>query len=177
MILPCCCLLFATSVGAAETVLPTPVIRLTFESTRQMSSAGNAQTTLEEYAPGEGPYLLPGPWGRHLDLSAASRFGGTIDQKAPAGGAVLAASPALNQLNSFTLSFWMRTSDATSETAARVLTKLGSWELMCNHGVPSLLVTDHDRKLALRPSFPQPVRTDDWMFYAVVVDSSKARVQ
>lgn len=105
----------------------TPVLELDFERPAD-------GLEFVDHAAGEGPALLPGPWGRCLDLTASSRAGGQGDDPA-AGGSVAVTDPRLDALTEFTVVLWLQPT-VTRSLAARVINKDGSWELM--HGGSAL---------------------------------------
>ena len=101
-----------------------------------------------DYAPGEGALILPGPWRDCLDLTAASRFGGTLQQMEPAGGALLLSDGRLNDLRDFTVTLWAKAVGGDEAINARALNKMGSWELNYSRGRFQFLVVSGERKSA-----------------------------
>lgn len=156
--------------------LPRPLLELTFNT--GLANTGSADATLAavSYAPDEGPLLQPGPWGDCLDLTAASRFGGTGYQTEPAGGALECRCPALDKAREFTLTFWMRPATDEPGLNARVLTKVGSWEVMYSRGVVSLYVTEAAGKRTYPARHARNGAPAEWLFVGVGVDPARGRV-
>jgi hypothetical protein len=80
------CLLFLGSVSAE---LPKPVIEFSFEKGLRNSGTVGGAAVVESHADNEGPFFSPGPWGTCVDMSDASRFGGTIEQTEPSGSSLI----------------------------------------------------------------------------------------
>jgi hypothetical protein len=118
------------------------LLDLKFDAGFANTGALGGEAKIKVYAEGERPYLIPGPWGDCLDLTAASRFGGTIEQKAPAGSAVFFSDGALNSLTNFTIAFWLRAPDGKLDVSSRLLTKSGSWEVLYGRGRVVLLAVE-----------------------------------
>jgi hypothetical protein len=162
------------AVAAYGAQLPEPLLELTFD--RGLVASGEISPPIQpmDYAEGEGPVLLPGPWGDCLDLTAASRFGGTLEQMEPAGGALLLSDPALDDLGAFTVTLWAQPAGAADAVNARLLNKMGSWELSFSRGSFALLVVNGDTKRSY--GVPRAPRVDEWQFVAVTVDPGAASI-
>ncbi|NOZ19583.1 MAG: LamG domain-containing protein [Planctomycetes bacterium] len=157
--------------------LPRPVVELAFDGVFTNSGSAGGEATVRVYAGGEGPWLMPGPWGKCLDMTSSSRFGGTIEQKTPAGGAVILSSPAVNGLTRFTLSCWLKTREPEQDVSSRLLTKPGAWEMVFGRGRPCLTLVADNGKVAYRPTFQKRVGFTDWAFLAVVVDGANRKLR
>ena len=153
------------------------MVRLDFQDGLANAGALAGAVTVAAYAQGEGPLLMPGPWGDCLDLRAASRMGGTLEDKEPAGGAVFFSDPAIDALNDFTVLLWVQVEPGVSGISARILTKFGSWELMWVRGYVSFAAVEGTNKPAYR--FPRATarQGDAWTFLAVTVSQSDSIVR
>jgi hypothetical protein len=146
------------------------LLELTFDTSLANAGTAGGEAEVRVYAEGEDPYLMPGPWGDCLDLTAAARFGGTLADTGPAGSALVYRNAAVDSLGNFTVTLWMRGAPDTREVASRVLTKFGSWELMYAGGRPSLVTVQGDSKKGHRcPALPAG-NTGEWTFVAASVE-------
>jgi len=147
-----------------------PLVELTFDDGLTNLGTLGGQAKLTVYAEGEGPRFSPGPWGDCLDLTAASRCGGTLQQMTPAGGAVFYSAEALDKTQSLTVMLWAKVARGLSDFNSRLLYKHRSWEVLYGRGRPTLLVTVGKDKVAY--TFPSAggTRRDDWHFYCAVLD-------
>jgi len=154
---------------------PPPLLELTFEG--GLVATGEIGPPVEpvDYAEGEGPVLLPGPWGDCLDLTGASRFGGTLEQMEPAGGALLLSDAAVDDLGPFTVTLWAQAAGPQDAINARLLNKMGSWELSFSRGGFVLVVVNGDAKPSYR--VPGAGRVDGWQFVAVTVDPGAGAIR
>ena len=161
---------------ASGTELPKPILQLLFEDDFANSGTAAGTATVSVYAQGEGPYLMPGPWGSCLDLSAASRLGGGADDEDPAGGAAFFTHDALDSLRDFTLAFWACGSKDAQGINSRVFTKFGSWELLYARG--SMLFTAVRDKYKPGYRFPRSMRgrAGQWTFVAVSVGQTGRKI-
>jgi len=162
-------LLTCLACPAAADDIPTPLLELTFDEPLP------AEAEAVDYAPGEGPMFLPGPWQDCLDLTAASRFGGTLEQMEPAGGAVNIAEPALDDLGDFTVTLWALPVGGAEAINSRALTKFESWELTFSHGRFHFVAVTGDTK----PGYyvPSPARPEVWTFVSVVVSTAEGALR
>jgi hypothetical protein len=159
--------LFVISLAAADV----PLVSLDFETNLVNTGSLGGNARLHTYAPGEDPLYGIGPFGRCLDLTAASRHGGTTPKDPPSGGAALYRDPALDALDSFTLVFWARQNPLTPGNApARLLHKPGAWDLMAHPAGLSLLLGPDATKVSYILSGKTRLNlTAHWCFFAVAV--------
>ena len=157
--------------------MPSPVLELLFDEGFRNGGPTGAEAKLTIYAEKEGAYFVPGPWCDCLDMTAASRLGGTLEQKNPAGSAVLVADGVLDKLTSFTVAFWMHVENPERDVAARIMTKLGSWEIVYGRGRPLFTAAAGREKHTYRPVLPHAIRSGDWTFFAMTVDVMLKRVR
>lgn len=167
--LPAAALLaFAAALAAPATP---PLVMLDFEATPANAGTLGGSARLHAYVPGGEPVYGHGPFGRSLDLTAASRHGGATPQDPPAGGAALFRHPALDTLDTFTLALWARQNPHTPANApARLLHKPGAWDLMPHPSGLTLMLGPDPAKTAYTLS--GPARLDlaaEWRFFAVAV--------
>ena len=128
------------------------------------------------YAQGEEPSFDAGPLGRCLDLTAASRHGGTGSDEAKAGGAVRFRHAALDALETFTLTIWHRQNPLAQGPNARLLTKENAWDLLPQPGGVSLGLGPASQKISYSLAGQHRESTaDGWRFTAVVVEAEKLR--
>ena len=161
---------------ASSDDVPKPIVALLFEDDFANSGTAAGAATVSVYAQGEGPYLMPGPWGTCLDLTAASRLGGGADDKDPAGGAVFFTHDALDSRRDFTLAFWARGAEDEQGINSRIFTKFGSWELLYARG--SMVFTAVRDKHKPAYSFPRSMRgrSGQWTFVAVSLDRTASKI-
>ncbi|MBM4044588.1 MAG: LamG domain-containing protein [Planctomycetes bacterium] len=173
--LPTLVFCFLVIMAAAEGQTPAPLVELRFDEGFVNSGTLGGPATVQVYAEGEGPYLTPGPWGDCLDLTAASRFGGTIEQKNPAGSAVLVSNPALNSppYGGFTVTLWLKAATDQTDTASRLLTKSAAWDLLYGNGRPSFIARKGADFQGYHSGDPSVARPGVWAFFAATVDATK----
>ncbi len=162
--------------GQLLVIAEQPLVALDFET--DLANAGSLGGTarFETYAPGEEPFYGFGPFGRCLDLTAASRHGGTTPQDARAGGAVRFKDSALHSLDAFTIVLWARQNPAAlSGTApARLLHKPGAWDLMPHPAGVTLMLGPDPQKTAYPLAVSQRLKlTDAWRCFAVAASPQK----
>lgn len=153
-----------------------PLVCFDFERNLTNSGALGGQGSVQVYAPGEGAGYDEGAFGSALDLTSASRHGGTGTQEPPSGSAVIFRHEALDRLDSFTIALWFRQSPLAEGPSARLLSKVGSWDLMPAGAGVSLILGPHPTKV----SYPlndhtAPKPAGRWHFVAVVVSSGSIR--
>ncbi len=160
-------LFLACSTLAAEQ----PLVSLDFEANLANVGTLGGSARFVTYSPGEEPFYGFGPFGRCLDLTAASRHGGTTPQDAPAGGAALFNDPALDGLDAFTLVLWARQNPVTPGTApARLLHKPGAWDLLPHPAGVTLMLGPDPSKTAYTLAGDQRFKlTAAWRCFAVAV--------
>jgi len=153
-----------------------PLIEMNFDHGFEDTGSLGGVAELKLYAEGEGAYLMPGPWGDCLDLSAASRFGGDLSQVNPAGSALLLSSPRLQSLGSFTVMLWAKPAKSPPAVNARLLTHLKSFEVLCTGGEFAFLASIGDEKQPFR--FPVVLsKRNEWLFLAASLDSEKGELR
>ncbi|HJN18963.1 MAG TPA: LamG-like jellyroll fold domain-containing protein, partial [Armatimonadota bacterium] len=155
------CLLLLPCLATADDT-PAPVLEYTFDE----GVPEGAEVV--DYALGEGLVLLPGPWRDCLDLTAASRFGGTLEQTDPAGGALFVRDEQIDNLTDFTVTFWAMGQGADEAINARLLNRMGSWELIYAYGRFGALLVNGDRKT--NHAVPPATNPNEWAFHAVTLD-------
>jgi len=160
-------LFLACSTLAADT----PLVCFDFEASLVNAGTLGGAARLHAYASGEEPAFGVGPFGRCLDLTAASRHGGTTPQDAPAGGAALFKDPALDALDAFTLVLWARQNPLTPGSApARLLHKPGAWDLLPHSaGLTLSLGADPGKTTYALSGKSRLTLAADWCFFAVAV--------
>jgi len=142
---------------ACPVLAQAPLLNLEFEAVEEGQQ-------YVDHAWGEGPALLPGPLGRCLDLTAASRAGGLGDQPV-AGGSVQLTDPRLDSLAEFSVVLWLQPTEARSQ-AARVLHKEGSWELMHGGSALALYLTGAGGKRHYPSERIDRRPPGSWVFFA-----------
>ncbi len=149
----------------------TPLVSFDFETNLVNTGTLGGAARLHAYAPGEDPGFGVGPFGRCLDLTAASRHGGTTPQDAAAGGAALFRDPALDALDAFTLVLWARQNPLMPGPApARLLHKPGAWDLLPHSAGLTLSLGADPGKTTYALSGKSRLKlTEDWCFFAVAV--------
>ena len=148
----------------------TPLVSLDFETNLVNTGTLGGCSRLHTYAPGEEPAFGFGPFGRCLDLTAASRHGGTTPTDQPAGGAALYRDPALDALDTFTLVLWARQNPLEQGSNARLLHKPGAWELMSHpSGVTLSLGSDATKVPYTLTGKAKLNLSTTWCFFAVAV--------
>ncbi len=164
-------LAFALLLAAAARAVEQPLAAFDFEADLANSGTLGGVARLHAYAPDEGPLFGFGPFGRCLDLTAASRHGGSTPQDPPAGGAALFSDPALDALDAFTLVLWARQNPATPASApARLLHKPGAWDLMPHPGGLTLMLGPDPGKVAYTLVGSARFKlTAEWRCFAVSV--------
>ena len=168
-----CVMIAAVSRGAE---LPAPLVELCFDDGLANSGTAGGGATLSVYAEGDAPVLAAGAWGRCLDMSQSSRFGGTLADTDPAGSALFYSNAALDQLNGFTITFWMQGPAGERGIASRIMTKFTSWEIMYADGVAALYATESKGKRHYGAPRPPCDRRGLWTFIAVTVDATAGKV-
>lgn len=141
----------------APLIAQTPVLDCDFETVADRQH-------FIDHAPGEGPSLLPGPFGRCLDLTASSRAGGQGEQP-EAGGSVAITDAQLDSLSEFTVVLWLQPTE-TRSFAARILNKDGSWELMHGGSALALYLTGPGGKTHYGSDPIHRRETGSWVFFA-----------
>ena len=116
-------LLLACSAHSAER----PLVAFDFETDLANAGTLGGSARFRAFAPSEGPFFGFGPFGRCLDLTAASRHGGAAPEDPPAGGAAIYHDSALDALDTFTIMMWARQNPlAPGNAPARLLHKPGA---------------------------------------------------
>ena len=147
-----------------------PLISFDFETNLVNQGTLGGSACFETYAPGEEPSFGPGPFGRCLDLTAASRHGGTTPTNAPSGGAVLFRDTKLDSLESFTLVLWARQNPLEQGSNARLLHKPGAWDLMAHSSGVTLSLSSDSAKVPYTLSGKTKLNLSvTWCFFAVAV--------
>jgi len=158
-------IVLAASLSAAE-----PLVSFDFESSPSNAGSLGGAARLHTYAAGDEPLYGFGPFGRNLDLTAASRHGGITPQDPPAGAAALYGDPALDALESFTLVLWARQNPLVQGVNARLLHKPGAWDLIPHSsGVSLSLGPDASKVSYPLTGGPRLDLTSTWCFFAVAV--------
>jgi len=128
------------------------------------------------YAPGEEPSLDAGPLGRCLDLTAASRHGGTLSDEDKAGGGVRFQHADLDALQTFTLTIWHRQNPLAQGPNPRLLTKDNAWDVLPQAGGVSLGLGPASQKISYALTGKhREGPADGWQFTAVVAEGGKLR--
>ncbi len=148
-----------------------PLVSFDFETNLVNRGTLGGSALLHTYAAGEDPVFGFGPFGRCLDLTAASRHGGTTPKDESAGGAALFRDPALDALDTFTITVWARQNPLKPGSApARLLHKPGAWDLMAHSSGLTLMLGPDANKASYALSGKSKVNlTSDWCFFAVAV--------
>ena len=147
-----------------------PLVSFDFEGTLVNAGSLGGEGRFQTYAQGEDPVFGAGPFGRCLDLTAASRHGGTAPNDPPAGGAVLFRDAALDTLDSFTLVLWARQNPLAQGSNARLLHKPGAWDLTAHPSGLSLALGPDAVKMPYLLTGPARLNlAATWCFFAVAV--------
>jgi hypothetical protein len=156
---------------AAPAAEDPPLLALDFETELVNAGTLGGSVWFHAYAAGEEPLFGFGPFGRCLDLTAASRHGGDTPHDPPAGGAALFRDPALNALDSFTVVLWARQNPFTAGHApARLLHKPGAWDLLPNPAGLTLMLGPDTTKVRYTFSGKNHRSlSSEWRFFAVAV--------
>ncbi|MFA6544099.1 MAG: hypothetical protein WCS99_06720 [Limisphaerales bacterium] len=107
-----------------------PLVLFDFEGDLKNSGSLGREGAFKVYARDENAGFDGGPFGGCLDLTAATRHGGTGASDPATGGAVIFQNEALDKLDTFTLAIWSRQSPLANGPNARLLSKDGSWDFM-----------------------------------------------
>jgi len=153
-----------------------PLIEFLLEEGAENSGYAGGEAERVVYAPGEDLLFLPGPWGDCLDLTSASRFGGVLEERDPAGSALIFRSPALGNATDLTVCCWMQGASKPPDVSSRILTQLGGWELNYSRGCPTFTVVGEGVKTGYRCSSPAVDSSREWMFVSCSVDAKKQRL-
>ncbi len=166
--LPLC----ALALAAAE-----PLVSLDFETTLTNAGTLGGTARFVTFAPDEEPLFGSGPFGGCLDLTAASRHGGTAPGDPPSGGAALLRAPGLDTLAAFTIVLWARQNPLTPGSApARLLHKPGAWDLLPHPSGLTLMLGPDSGKVPYNLSGPARRNlTAGWNFFAVAVNPATVR--
>lgn len=166
MLLACPCLLSAAA----------PLVQFDFEDGLKNGGSLGGAGSFKVYAPGEEAGYDFGPFGRCLDLTAASRHGGAGAQEPPAGAAVTFRHESLDRGENFTVALWSRQSPLANGPNARLMTKDSAWDLIPNGRGVSIAMGPH----ATRVSYPLAGKggsmlESPWRFHAVVIGPGTVR--
>ncbi|MCX7826934.1 MAG: LamG domain-containing protein, partial [Verrucomicrobiae bacterium] len=170
--------LLACLIAPTATALE-PLVCFDFEGNLNNAGALGGAGQFKTYAPGEEAGFDFGPFGRCLDLTAASRHGGAGAKEPRAGAAVVFRHEALDKLNAFTMVLWSRQSPLAHGQSARLLSKENSWDLLPAAGGVSLALGPGTNKVSYHLTGKTREKLEDrWRFTAVVVapDSVRAYV-
>ena len=147
-----------------------PLVSFDFETTLVNQGALGGSAVFKTYVAGEDPTFGFGPFGRCLDLTAASRHGGTTPQDPQSGGAVLFRDVALDALGSFTLVLWARQNPFEQGSSARLLQKPGAWDLLALPSGVALSLGSDAAKVPYTLSGKAKLNLSaNWCFFAVAV--------
>ncbi len=153
-----------------------PLVAFDFDEGLKNTGTLAGAGTFKTYAAGEDPGFDGGPFGRCLDLTAASRHGGTGVQEPPAGGTVIFRHEALDRLESFTLMLWSRQNPLVQGPSARLVSKDNAWDLLPSAGGVSLGLGLGAAKVTYELSGKSRDKMEDrWRFTAVVVGPDRVR--
>ena len=153
-----------------------PLVSLDFEGNLKNAGTLGGAGQFKTYAPGEDAGYDSGPFGRCLDLTAASRHGGTGAKGLPAGSAVVFRHEALDKLDTFTIALWSRQSPLAHGESARLLSKDGAWDLLPAAGGASLALGPGASKVSYNLTGKTREKLEDrWRFTAVVVGPESVR--
>lgn len=153
-----------------------PLVDFDFERGLQNTGALGGTGKSKVYAPGEDAGFDSGPFGRCLDLTAASRHGGSGAKEPPAGSAVVFRHDALDKLDTFTITLWSRQSLLAHGTSARLLSKENAWDLLPAAGGASLALGPGAGKVSYNLTGKAREKLEDrWRFTAVVVGPETVR--
>ncbi|NOY79388.1 MAG: LamG domain-containing protein [Kiritimatiellaeota bacterium] len=151
------------------------VLQLDFEA----AGPASARIRLVDCRPGEGPYFSPGPWGDCLDLRQASRAGGLAPEgvEEAAGGVGIVPGERVPDSGDFTVACWFRRAPLSPDVNARILNRVGSWEVTDSRARLGFYVTgDKGKKVALRFGTSGAWSEGDWRFFAVTVSRRTGKV-
>ncbi len=158
------------AVLALSSVAAEPLVSFDFEADTANAGTLGGAAHLHSYVSGEVPRYGFGPFGRNLDLTAASRHGGVTPQDPPSGGAALFCDPALDTLDSFTLVLWARRNPLEKGANARLLHKPGAWDLIPHPSGLSLALGTYATKVSyIFSGAPGLDLASTWCFFAVAV--------
>lgn len=178
--------LFAASLltaGFAPAVeAPAPLIDLPLSGSLANRGTLGGEATFIEYAPGEGPVWDVSPFGEGVDLTAASRHGGTFgEHTTPAGGAVVFPGDRLTGLSAFTVAVWARQSPGIDGVSARLAMTETGWDLMPGaNGLSISFLEGGEKKTSASLNVAPFDRgrvpaLSEWRFTAVTVDAETIR--
>ncbi|MFZ2640957.1 MAG: LamG-like jellyroll fold domain-containing protein [Verrucomicrobiia bacterium] len=153
-----------------------PLVAFDFDDGLKNAGTLGGAGQFKVYAPGEEAGYDLGPFGRCLDLTAASRHGGAGAKEPPAGGAVVFRHEALDKLDTFTITLWSRQSPLAHGASARLLSKDGSWDLLPAAGGAALALGPGASKVSYNLTGKTREKLEDrWRFTAVVVGPENVR--
>lgn len=165
--------LLTDALPAAEN-LPTPLLALDFEHGLKNTGTAGGNAAFKVYAAGQEATWDVSAWGKCVDLTAASRNGGSKPNDPPSGSSVTFQSPKLAGLNEFTIVLWSRRNPLVDGSIARLLVKDGDWDLIPNQNSLSLSLGTEPNKtphnLYLKSFQETP---GEWRFTAVSVSADK----
>ena len=154
-----------------------PLVYFNFDQGLQNWGTLGGAGQFKVYAPDEDAGYDAGPFGKCLDLTAASRHGGTSAKDAPAGGTVMFRSKALDSIDTFTVMVWSRQNSLVHGTTARLITKENSWEIMPHPWGMVVALGAGDGKAAYEFNGKKARNSENqWEFTAVVVGPETLRV-
>ncbi|MFA5193078.1 MAG: hypothetical protein WC740_20405, partial [Verrucomicrobiia bacterium] len=153
-----------------------PLVALDFDDGLKNAGTLGGAGQFKVYAPGEDAGYDLGPFGRCLDLTAASRHGGAGAKEPPAGSAVVFRHEALDKLDTFTITLWSRQSPLAHGSSARLLSKDNAWDLLPAAGGVSLALGPGASKVPYNLTGKTREKLEDrWRFTAVVVGPENVR--
>jgi hypothetical protein len=153
-----------------------PLVAFDFEDGLKNAGTLGGAGQLKTYAPGEEARYELGPFGRCLDLTAASRHGGAGAKELPAGGAAVFRHETLDQLDTLTITLWSRQNPLLHGVNARLLAKDGAWDLLPDAGGATLALGPGASKVSYDLSGKTREKLGHhWRFTAVVVGSESVR--
>lgn len=153
-----------------------PLVQFEFEKGLANTGSLGGSAQFKVYAAGEEAGYDSGPFGRCLDLTAASRHGGQGTQEPPAGTSAIFRNEALDRLDTFTVMLWTRQSPLARGSHARLLYKDGAWDLMPLGGGAALGLGPRAAQPAYDLADNKRERIEGrWHFLAVVVGQDLVR--
>ncbi len=153
-----------------------PLVAFDFDDGLKNTGTLGGAGKFKVYAPGEDAGFDLGPFGRCLDLTAASRHGGAGAKEPPAGGAVVFRHEALDKLDTFTITLWSRQSPLAHGSSARLLSKDGAWDLLPAAGGVALALGPGTTKVSYDLNGKTREKLEDrWRFTAVAVGPENVR--
>lgn len=179
MRLPLCllaCLAVLLPLGAQV-----PLVDLSLAGDLANRGSLGGEAALVEYAPEEGPIWDVSPLGTCVDFTRTSRHGGAVEQREPAGGAVVFPGEGLRDIATFTIVLWARQNPAAEGPHTRLAMTETGWDLMPSvRGVGLGFLDDEGNKTFAnlnaapfaRGRVPQAT---EWRFLAVAVDTDTLR--